>query len=529
MAKTKTISFIPKRALISVSDKSKLLELAKLLHKAGVEIIATGNTGRLLKENQLPVIDVSEVTGFPEMMDGRVKTLHPAIHAGILNRGEEDAKTLETHGLKNIDLVIVNLYPFEKVISSPDCDFNKAIENIDIGGPSMVRAAAKNHATTYVIVNPDDYNELGSHLKSKKAPASWAFELAKKAFAHTAGYDAAISNYLGTLDENHRPSSFPAVLTRQFVKSDNPLRYGENPHQQAIFYKDKNPPTGSLAAAKLLQGKQLSYNNLLDADAALNCVKSFPHTQPSCVIVKHCNPCGIASSQNTLEAYQRAFAADPVSAFGGIIAFNQPLTADTAQAIINQQFVEVIIAPEITPDALTALSAKENVRVLETGYSKENNGFRLDLRQVNGGLLLQEHDAVDLHINDLKTVSKKKPDENQLADLLFAWQVVKHVKSNAIVYAKDLATIGIGGGQSSRVMSARIGLWQAEQFKFKTQGAVMASDAFIPFPDTLEIAAQAGISAVIQPGGSIRDKEIIAAANAHGIAMVFTGMRHFKH
>lgn len=529
MAKQKTIPFTPKRALISVSDKSNLLELATLLHKTGIEIIATGNTALLLKDNNIPVIDVSDYTGFPEMMDGRVKTLHPAIHAGILNRGAQDAKTLDEHGLKTIDLVIVNLYPFEKVISSPDCDFNKAIQNIDIGGPAMVRAAAKNHASTYVIVSPEEYKKLSYHLKAKQAPATWAFELAKKAFAHTAGYDASISNYLGTLDEHHRPSFFPAVLTRQFIKSDNALRYGENPHQQAIFYMDKNQPTATLAAARLLQGKQLSYNNLLDADAALNCVKSFPHDEASCVIVKHCNPCGIATSHNNLEAYEKAFAADPVSAFGGIIAFNQTLSSDVAQAIINKQFVEVVIAPEVSKEALAILSSKENVRVLETGYSKENNGYRLDLRQVNGGLLVQEHDSAEIHLNDLKTVSKKKPDQKQLADLYFAWQAVKHVKSNAIVYAKNLATIGIGGGQSSRVMSARIGLWQAEQFKFETQGAVMASDAFIPFTDTLEIAIKAGISAVIQPGGSIRDKELIACADSHNIAMVFTGMRHFKH
>ncbi len=458
MAKKNNIPFIPKRALISVSDKKNIVAVGKALHKLGVEILATGNTAAVLKKNKCPVTDVSEYTDFPEMLDGRVKTLHPAIHAGLLARGEQDAETLSQHGLKAIDLLIVNLYPFEQVISRPDCDFDKAIENIDIGGPAMIRSAAKNHANTFVITSPDDYRELTRCLKTKKAPSNWAFELAKKAFAHTAAYDAAISNYLGTLDDNHKPSSFPAVLTRQFIKNTNELRYGENPHQQAIFYNDKNPAQGSLATATLLQGKQLSYNNLLDADAALNCVKSFPAEKASCVIVKHCNPCGIASAQSLLEAYQRAFQADSISAFGGIIAFNQKLTAETAKAILDKQFVEVIIAPEVDDTALSILAEKQNVRVLETGYSQENNGFRLDLRQINGGLLVQEHDAAPIGISHLNFVSRRQPHQKQIEDLLFAWQAVKHVKSNAIVYAKDKATLGIGAGQSSRVMSARIGL-----------------------------------------------------------------------
>ncbi|KTD14418.1 bifunctional phosphoribosylaminoimidazolecarboxamide formyltransferase/IMP cyclohydrolase [Legionella israelensis] len=529
MAKKTTIPFCPKRALISVSDKKNIVKLAKQLQEQDIEIIATGNTAALLRKKGLSVTEVSDYTGFPEILDGRVKTLHPAIHAGILARGSQDSEILAQHGLQAIDLVIVNLYPFEQVISNPNCNFNRAIENIDIGGPTMIRSAAKNHAHTYVIVSPEDYKELMKYLHSQKVPANWAFHLAKKAFAHTAAYDAAISNYLGTLDEHYKPSNFPSIMTRQFIKKETDLRYGENPHQQAIFYTDKNSPPGSLAGAELLQGKELSYNNLLDADAALNCVKSFSRDKATCVIVKHANPCGIATSNDTINAYLRAFQADSTSAFGGIIAFNQTLTADTAAAILDKQFVEVIIAPEIHPEALAVFKQKDKIRVLQTGSFPQNQEFCLDLRQVSGGLLVQEHDALDISLNELQTVTLKRPTDNQLKDLLFAWQAVKHVKSNAIVYAKSLTTIGIGAGQSSRVMSARIGLWQAEQFGFDTEGAVMASDAFIPFPDTLELAANAGISAVIQPGGSIRDKEIIEFANANDIAMVFTGIRHFKH
>lgn len=521
-------SFKPRRALLSVSDKRGIKELGQALHEHGVELIATGNTAATLRENKLPVTDVSECTGFPEIMDGRVKTLHPAIHAGLLARGEQDKHILQRHGIKPIDLVVVNLYPFEQVISRPDCDFNQAIENIDIGGPTMVRAAAKNHAYTYVIVDPDDYSELINYLYDQKIPSHWGFALAKKAFAHTAAYDAAIANYLTTLDNDYTPTGFPDVLTCQFNKITD-LRYGENPHQQAIFYADKNSHQGSLGTATLLQGKQLSYNNILDADAALDCVKSFSNEKSVCVIVKHTNPCGIALADNTLGAYLNAFQSDPVSAYGGIIAFNGTLDGDTAKAILEKQFVEVIIAPDANEEAKKILATKENIRVLLTDFWQQGTSFRLNMKKVDGGLLVQEHDSLSLESCELQTVTQIKPTEQQIENLMFAWLAAKHVKSNAIVYAKDLATIGIGGGQTSRVMSARIGLWQAEQMGFDPLGSVMASDAFIPFPDTIEIAAKAGISSIIQPGGSIRDEQIIACAEQYGIAMIFTGIRHFKH
>jgi phosphoribosylaminoimidazolecarboxamide formyltransferase/IMP cyclohydrolase len=529
MDKHQTLSpFQPRRALLSVSDKRGIVGLAQALHLQGIELIATGNTATLIKEQGIPVTDVSDCTGFPEMMDGRVKTLHPAIHAGLLARGDQDQLILEQHDIKPIDLLVVNLYPFEQVISHPDCDYHQAIENIDIGGPAMIRSAAKNHAHTYVIVTPDDYSEVIHYLQTKKAPSHWGFSLAKKAFAQIAAYDAAIANYLTTLNSEYTPGGFPDVLTCQFSKISD-LRYGENPHQQAIFYADKNTSSGSLGSAQLIQGKQLSYNNILDADAALDCVKSYPRNKPICVIVKHANPCGIALGDTTLSAYLKAFQSDPTSAYGGIIAFNQTLQADTAKAILEKQFVEVIIAPSIDDEARKILSSKENIRVLVTGVWQQDNEFKLSMKKVDGGLLVQEHDSLSLVTCELKTVTLKKPSEQQMHDLLFAWIAVKHVKSNAIVYAKDSATIGIGGGQTSRVMSARIGLWQAEQMGFKTKNAVMASDAFIPFADTVEIAAQAGISAIIQPGGSIRDEQIIACAEEHDLIMVFTGTRHFKH
>lgn len=521
-------TFKPKRALLSVSDKRGIVELGTLLYQQGVELIATGNTALMLKDHDLPVTEVSECTGFPEMLDGRVKTLHPAIHAGLLARRRKDDKTLKEHAIKPIDLLIINLYPFEQTISRPDCNFKEAIEHIDIGGPAMIRSAAKNHAHTFVVVKPEDYTELMQYLKNQKAPSDWGFTLAKKAFAHTAAYDAAITNYLTTLDENYTPSGFPAVLTCQFNKNIE-LRYGENPHQQAVFYADKNTLSGSLGAAELLQGKQLSYNNILDADAALDCVKSFPSDKPVCAIIKHANPCGIALSHDLLNAYLKAFQCDPTSAYGGIIAFNQPLDGLTAKTILEQQFVEVIVAPEISPEAKKILASKENIRVLATGIWKQNDNYRLNMKKVDGGLLVQEHDCILLGNYELNTVTQNKPSEQQLNDLMFAWVAVKHVKSNAIVYAKEGAALGIGAGQTSRVMSARIGLWQAEQMGFAPQGAVMASDAFIPFPDTVELAAQAGISAIIQPGGSIRDTQIIECAERHDMIMVFTGIRHFKH
>ncbi|MBA2709958.1 MAG: bifunctional phosphoribosylaminoimidazolecarboxamide formyltransferase/IMP cyclohydrolase [Tatlockia sp.] len=529
MSKKELSQFTPRRALLSVSDKRGLVELAKKLYANGVELIATGNTAAVLRQNKLPVTEVSECTKFPEMLDGRVKTLHPAIHAGLLARDtEEDSKTLSEHEIKPIDLVVVNLYPFEQVISNHDCDFQKAIENIDIGGPAMIRSAAKNHARVFVVVSPDDYKLITDCLKAKKAPLSLGFDLAKKAFAHTAAYDAAISNYLGTLNNNKTPSGFPSTLTSQFSKLYE-LRYGENPHQQAVFYADKNPAAGSLATAKTIQGKQLSYNNLLDADAAFDCVKAFPADLQACVIVKHGNPCGIALSDNQLNAYLRAYQTDPSSSFGGILAFNQSLKADTATAIIETQFAELIIAPIISDEAKAILAGKPNIRVISTGERTLNFEFKLDMRRIDGGLLVQEHDNFPINNKDFKIVTEKKPTVQEMEDLLFAWTAVKQVKSNAIVFAKNNATIGIGAGQTSRVMSTRIGLWQAEQAKFSTRNAVMASDAFIPFADSLELAAKAGISAVIQPGGSLRDDEVIAAANLAGIAMVFTGFRHFKH
>ncbi len=529
MTKTAKITFKPRRALISVSDKSQLASIAKALQKHGVEIIATGNTANRLREQDIAVKDVSEITGFPEMMDGRVKTLHPAIHGAILARGEQDEACLEQQNISPIDIVIVNLYPFEQTISDPDCDFSKAIENIDIGGPCMIRAAAKNYEHCHVIVSPEDYATLQHCLKTGKVESDWSFQLAKKAFAHTAAYDAAISNYLGTLDNQFRPSCFPPTLTRQFIKQDHPLRYGENPHQQAIFYRERKPGPGALSMAVLHQGKPLSYNNLLDADAAYNCIKEFQAHQPACVIVKHNNPCGIAIARETVNAYLRAFQADPQSAFGGIIAFNQPVDDNTAKTILDNQFVEVILAPSFTKAALDIFSSKENIRILETGSLPSANRRSMDLRQIDGGMLVQEHDSAEITIDDLQIVTEAVPDEALLDDLLFAWRVVKHVKSNAIVYAQNKATLGIGAGQSSRVMSARIGLMLAEQYGFSVDGAVMASDAFLPFPDTLEIAADAGIRALIQPGGSIRDQQIIDCANERGICMVFTGIRHFKH
>lgn len=522
-----TIDFKPQRALISVSDKSHIVALAQVLHQKGVELIATGQTAALLKQEGLPVIEVSEYTGFPELMDGRIKTLHPAIHAGLLARGNQDKPCLDEHGFKVIDLVIVNLYPFEHVISKPTCDYHEAIEHIDIGGPTMVRAAAKNHAHRFVVVSPEEYPMLINCLQTQKAPADWGFQLAKKAFAHTAAYDAAITNYLTSLDKELAASHFPEVYGCQFTKKAD-LRYGENPHQPAIFYADKHCKAGSLGYANLIQGKQLSYNNLLDADAALDCVKSFPIEKPICVIVKHTNPCGVAIAATQVDAYLKAFQCDPTSAYGGIIAFNHALEVKTVKAILEKQFVEVIIAPAMDNNALPLLAKKENIRVLITGNWQPNESS-LHIKKIAGGLLAQVHDSVSMTQNELRTVTTKQASKEQIRDVLFAWSVAKHVKSNAIVYAKDNATLGIGGGQTSRVMSARIGLWQAEQYGFSMQGAVMASDAFIPFKDTVELAAHAGIKAIIQPGGSIRDPEIIACANELGLVMLFTGVRHFKH
>lgn len=521
-------TFKPQRALLSVSNKEGLIELATVLHQHGVELVATGNTAAMLQDNHLPVTQVTDCTGFPEILDGRVKTLHPGIHAGLLARGSQDAKTLAKLKIKPFDLLIVNLYPFEQVISNPECEFTTAIENIDIGGPTMIRAAAKNHQHVVVLVSPQDYSTLIKAVQNKEMPANWPFTMAKKAFAHTAAYDAAIANYLGTLDENYKPCGFPETLTCQFNKK-LALRYGENPHQQAIFYADKTPSEGSLAAAQVIQGKALSYNNLLDADAAFDCIKAFPTETPACVIVKHGNPCGIACADTQLLAYLNAFQCDPQSSFGGIIAFNQCLQADTAQTLIKKQFAEVIIAPSINDAARKILSEKPNIRVLISGQFLENPAFKLDMRRIDGGLLVQEHDNFPVSSEAFKVVTNKSPNEAQQQDLLFAWLAAKYVKSNAIVIADKGATIGIGAGQTSRVMSTRIAIWQAQQAGFSCKNAVLASDAFFPFADSLDLIAKAGIRAIIQPGGSIRDQEVIDAANRYGISMIFTGFRHFRH
>ena len=522
------LPFMPKRALLSVSDKRGLVELAKTLHENQVELVATGNTAAMLREAKLPVTEVSDSTGFPEMLDGRVKTLHPAIHAGLLARGNQDAQVLKEQAIKPFDLLVINLYPFEQVVSEHECDFGKAIENIDIGGPAMIRSAAKNHDHVLVVITPDDYPKLAECIRTQSIPDGWRFALAQKAFARTAAYDGAIANYLNTMNSDKEPLGFPAVLTCQFQKQYD-LRYGENPHQHATFYIDKNPPKGSLAMADITQGKSLSYNNLLDADAAFDCIKSFSPDTATCVIVKHGNPCGIAMANNPLQAYLRAFQSDPASSYGGILAFNQNLDEKTASTILENQFAELIIAPSVSDAARKVLTSKPNIRVLVTGELSRDAMFNLDMRRIDGGLLVQEHDGFPLDSEQFQVVTKKMPLDAEKQDLFFAWLAVKHVKSNAIVIAKDGATVGIGAGQTSRVMSTRIALWQTELAGFSCKGAVMASDAFIPFSDSLELATKAGVTAIIQPGGSIRDVQIIEAANAAGISMVFTGMRHFKH
>ncbi|HEX5340520.1 MAG TPA: bifunctional phosphoribosylaminoimidazolecarboxamide formyltransferase/IMP cyclohydrolase [Gammaproteobacteria bacterium] len=515
-----------RRALLSVSDKSGLLDFARTLHELKVELLSTGGTAQLLRDAGIPVTEVSAHTGFPEIMAGRVKTLHPKIHGGLLGRRGQDDAVMHEHGIAPIDLLVVNLYPFEATVARPDCSFEDAIENIDIGGPAMLRAAAKNHAYVAVVVDPADYTELGAELRAQdEISAVTRYSLASKAFAHTAAYDGAIANYLSARSPHGKVSAFPEFYSAQFHKQAE-LRYGENPHQHAALYVERGDLDGTLAGARQLQGKELSYNNLADADAALACVRAFD--APACVIVKHANPCGVALGADLLHAYEYAYATDTSSAFGGIIAFNRALDAATAAKIIANQFVEVILAPEITADALKVLSAKPNVRALVTGaFSTATAAF--DYKRISGGLLLQDADHGRVTRADLKVVTRKQPSEQQFVDLLFAWSVVKYVKSNAIVYAKDNRTLGIGAGQPSRIMSAKIAVLKAEEAKLDVRGSVMASDAFFPFRDSVGAAATAGISAIIQPGGSMRDAEVIAAADEHGIAMVFTGMRHFRH
>lgn len=516
------------RALISVSDKNGVLELARELAGYQVEILSTGGTAGMLRDAGLAVKDVSEYTGFPEMLDGRVKTLHPKVHGGLLGmRGNpEHVAKMKEHGIENIDMVVVNLYPFEATVAKEGCTLEDAIENIDIGGPTMLRSAAKNWPDVTVMTDPADYDKVLAEMKAHDGAVSREtnFGLAVKVYQRTAAYDAAISNWLGCRT-GEGVSSFPDTFTVQFRKSQE-MRYGENPHQKAAFFVEAAAQEASTATATQLQGKELSYNNIADTDAALECVKQFSDT-PACVIVKHANPCGVAVGSSLLDAYDRAYKTDPESAFGGIIACNRELDAATAAAIVERQFVEVIIAPAISPEAVSVVAAKKNVRLLACGTLPATGAPRLDMKRVTGGLLLQDAD-LELY-NELKVVTKRNPTEQEMADLLFAWRVAKFVKSNAIVYAKDKMTVGVGAGQMSRVNSARIAAIKAEHAGLPVAGAVMASDAFFPFRDGIDNAAAVGITAVIQPGGSMRDAEVIAAADEHGMAMVFTGMRHFRH
>ncbi|WP_267355719.1 MULTISPECIES: bifunctional phosphoribosylaminoimidazolecarboxamide formyltransferase/IMP cyclohydrolase [unclassified Gilliamella] len=523
-----------RRALLSVSDKTGIIEFAKALSKRNIELLSTGGTAKLLIDHHIPVIEVSDYTGFPEMMDGRVKTLHPKIHGGILGRRGIDDQVMQQHHIDAIDMVVVNLYPFEKTVANANCTLEEAIENIDIGGPTMVRSAAKNNKDVAIVVDCRDYSTIIDMLDEQQNCLSfkYRYNLAIKAFEYTAKYDGMIANYFGKLvppyyGETEKPAGkFPRTLNLQFVKKQD-LRYGENAHQKAAFYIEENFEQASIATAKQLQGKELSYNNIADTDAALECVKSFD--EPACIIVKHANPCGVAVSNNILNAYLNAFKTDPTSAFGGIIAFNRQLDAKTAQTIIDKQFVEVIIAPSISTDALAVTQTKKNVRVLECGKWSTSSLASLDFKRVTGGLLVQSRDMDMISPEQLTVVTKRQPTEQELSDSLFCWKVAKFVKSNAIVYAKNKMTIGIGAGQMSRVYSAKIAGMKAQDENLEVAGSVVASDAFFPFRDGVDAAAAAGVTCVIQPGGSIRDEEVIQAANEHDIAMIFTNMRHFRH
>lgn len=517
-----------KQALISVSDKTGIVEFARELSQLGVAILSTGGTAKLLKDAALDVTEVGDYTGFPEMLDGRVKTLHPKIHAGILARKElpEHMAAMEKANISSIELVVVNLYPFTQTVARPDFTFDKAIENIDIGGPAMVRAAAKNYKSVAVVTDPADYALVLAEIKSSSGAVSpeYRFRLACKAFSHTAAYDGAISNYLTSMEgEGGERRAFPERLNLNFNIAQD-LRYGENPHQQAAFYREPDPAPGSLASYTQLQGKELSYNNIADADAAWECVKTFE--LPACVIIKHANPCGVAVADTPLAAYKLAFATDPTSAFGGIIAFNRLLDGAAAEAV-SKQFVEVIIAPQLTSEAWEILARKTNVRVLTVPFQSGSNIF--DFKRVGGGLLVQTPDTLNVTGAQLKVVSKAQPTPQQLRDLLFAWRVAKFVKSNAIVFCASGQTLGVGAGQMSRVDSARIASIKAQNAGLSLAGSAVASDAFFPFRDGLDVVVQAGAAAVIQPGGSVRDEEVIAAADEQGVAMVFTGVRHFRH
>jgi phosphoribosylaminoimidazolecarboxamide formyltransferase/IMP cyclohydrolase len=529
-------------ALLSVSDKSGIVDFARALHGQGVKLLSTGGTAKLLADAGLPVKEVAEVTGFPEMLDGRVKTLHPRIHGGLLARRDsaEHMAALKEHGIGTIDLLVVNLYPFALATARPDCTLEDAIENIDIGGPAMLRAAAKNWQDVAVVIDPADYARVLAELQRGKIERNTKFMLARKVYAHTAAYDGMITNYLTSLEAGAEENTagvpqraeYPQVFNLQLVKTQG-LRYGENPHQSAAFYRDAKPAEGTLAHWTQLQGKELSYNNIADADAAWECVKSFdaPDTgsgarAAACVIVKHANPCGVAVAGTAVEAYQKAFKTDPTSAFGGIIAFNQPLDGAAAESVARQ-FVEVVIAPKISAEARAVFAAKQNVRLLEVPLSRQSNA--LDFKRVGGGMLLQSADAKNVAAAELRVVTARQPTPQQMQDLLFAWKVAKFVKSNAIVFCADGMTLGVGAGQMSRVDSARIASIKAENAGLSLQGSAVASDAFFPFRDGLDVVCDAGATCVIQPGGSMRDDEVIAAANERGIAMVFTGTRHFRH
>jgi phosphoribosylaminoimidazolecarboxamide formyltransferase/IMP cyclohydrolase len=514
-----------RRALVSVSDKTGIVDFARALAAAGFSILSTGGTAALLGREGIPVTEVSAYTGFPEMLDGRVKTLHPRIHAGLLAR-VEDAKhraALAQAGIEPIELLVVNLYPFQQTVARAECTLEQAVEQIDIGGPAMLRAAAKNYRSVAALVDPADYSHVAEELRTHGAvSAATRFALARKAFAHTAAYDGAVANYLTALDDTRR-ADYPEVLTLQFHKLQD-LRYGENPHQSAAFYRDARPAAGALANYRQAQGKELSYNNIADADAAWECVKQFE--EPACVIVKHANPCGVAIASSLRQAYEHAFATDAVSAFGGILAFNRPLDRPTAEAL-GKQFAEVIIAPELSREASAVLAAKANLRVLTVALAHEAQAQ--DYKRIGGGLLVQTSDAKPIRRSELRVATRRQPNEQEWSDLLFAWRVAKFVKSNAIVFARGGATLGVGAGQMSRVDSVRIAALKAQAAQFSLAGAAVASDAFFPFRDGVDVLAQAGAAAVIQPGGSVRDDEVIAAADEHGIAMVFTGVRHFRH
>ncbi len=515
-----------RRALLSVSDKTGLLDLAHALAARNVELMSTGGTAKIIRDAGLPVRDVSEVTGFPEMMDGRVKTLHPLVHGGLLGRAGIDDAVMAAHGIVVIDLLVLNLYPFEQVSADPNSTLDDIIENIDIGGPAMLRSAAKNYARVAIATDPAQYAGIVDELNAQDGAlsAKTRFALSVTAFNRVAQYDAAISNYLSSLQDDSTCALFPAQQNSNFVKVMD-LRYGENPHQQGAFYRDLFPVPGTLATFTQLQGKELSYNNLADADAAWECVRQFE--RPACVIVKHANPCGVAEHVDCAQAYELAYATDPTSAFGGIIAFNRTLDAATAKTILDRQFVEVLIAPDYDEGAIAYAKKKANVRLLRIPMGDGRNN--IDIKRVGSGLLMQTADIREVSRDDLNVVTTLAPTDEQLSDLLFAWRVAKFVKSNAIVYAKDMRTIGVGAGQMSRVVSAKIAALKAEEAGLRVPGSVLASDAFFPFRDGIDAAAAAGIKAVIQPGGSMRDAEVIAAANEHGIAMVFTAVRHFRH